>query len=139
MVNVLVIDGQGGKIGALIVEALIKKAYPINVVVVGTNAVATQTMMKVGVKQGGTGENPVVVNASKADIIISPIGLMIENAMYGEVTAKMNQALLQSQANKIIIPFSQCGSFHFVSESVSLNQLIDLTIARFEKILKDES
>lgn len=136
MTKVLILDGQGGKIGALIVEALLKKDYEIDMVVVGTNAVATQAMMKAGINQGGTGENPVVINAAKADIIISPIGLMIENALYGEVTPKMSRAYLESPAEKIVIPFSQCGNFHFIAESVSLNHLIDLSLAKFESILK---
>lgn len=134
MTSVLIIDGQGGKIGAFIVEKFIKKGYLMDLLVIGTNAIATQAMMKAGANQGATGENPVRVYAAKADIIICPVGLMIKNALYGEVTPVIHQAIMDSPAEKIIIPFSQCGSFHFVTESVTLSKTVDMAIATFEKI-----
>ena len=115
MKNVLVIDGQGGKIGALIVSE-IRKRYPeAEVSAVGTNAAATAAMLKAGAHYGATGENPVVVfrvvvAARKADVIIGPTGMVIADALLGEVTEKMAVAVGRSDAAKLLIPINKCNT-----------------------------
>ncbi len=107
MKTVLVIDGQGGKLGKLLVEAL-KDLPGLDLVCVGTNSIATVAMLKAGAPAGATGENPVVVNAQEADIIAGPIGMLCANALLGEITPKMAAAIAQSPAHKVLIPSGRC-------------------------------
>ena len=106
--KILVIDGQGGKMGKAIVEQLVKAGYKDDVIAVGTNAVATAAMIKAGVA-GATGENPVKVNAAKADYIIGPMGIIAANSLLGEITPAMALAVSESGARKLLIPVSKCN------------------------------
>ena len=87
--NILVIDGQGGQLGGQLIKSLKSNFKEINIIAVGTNATATATMLKAGANQASTGENPVVVACRKADVIIGPIGIVIADALFGEITPKM--------------------------------------------------
>lgn len=108
--TVLVIDGQGGGIGGrLISELRASLGNGPRILAVGTNSLATNSMMKAGADAGATGENPVLVNCPKADVILGPLGIVLANAMLGEVTAGMAAAVADSAAEKILIPFSQCS------------------------------
>ncbi|MBR6958622.1 MAG: DUF3842 family protein [Erysipelotrichaceae bacterium] len=106
--KILVIDGQGGKMGKAIVEQLVKAGHRDDVIAVGTNAVATAAMIKSGVA-GATGENPVKVNAAKADYIIGPMGIIAANSLLGEITPAMALAVSESNARKLLIPVSKCN------------------------------
>ena len=106
--RILVIDGQGGKMGKAIVEQLVKAGYKDEIIAVGTNAVATAAMIKAGVA-GATGENPVIVNAARADYIIGPMGIIAANSLLGEITPAMALAVSQSDARKLLIPVSRCN------------------------------
>ena len=106
--KILVIDGQGGKMGKAIVEQLVKAGHKDDVIAVGTNAVATAAMIKAGVA-GATGENPVKVNAAKADYIIGPMGIIAANSLLGEITPAMALAVSESGARKLLIPVSKCN------------------------------
>ena len=106
--KILVIDGQGGKMGKAIVEQLVKAGHKDDVIAVGTNAVATAAMIKSGVA-GATGENPVKVNATKADYIIGPMGIIAANSLLGEITPAMALAVSESGARKLLIPVSKCN------------------------------
>lgn len=106
--NIVVIDAQGGGMGRMLVEAL-KKALPEQpIIAVGTNALATAAMIRAGADQGATGENAIRVCAGRADLILAPIGLVLCDAMLGEVTAAMACAIGSSPAHKILIPVSRC-------------------------------
>lgn len=106
--QILVIDGQGGKLGAQLVKE-IKAALPMaEITAVGTNAIATAAMLKVGADCGATGENPVVVATRKADVIVGPIGIVIADSMLGEVTEKMALAVSRADATRILIPVNRC-------------------------------
>ena len=106
--NIVVIDAQGGGIGKSIVEQL-KKALPEQkLIAIGTNTIATAAMMRAGADQGATGENAIRVTAAKADIILGPIGLVLCDAMLGEITAVMACAVGSSPARKILIPNNRC-------------------------------
>ena len=90
--NILVIDAQGGGIGKQIVSAL-KKRYPEQyITAVGTNSLATSAMLKAGADVAATGENPVIVCSRKADVIVGPVGIVIADALLGEITAAMATA-----------------------------------------------
>ena len=109
--ELVVIDAQGGGIGRQLVSAL-KRAYPRQpVTAVGTNAMATAAMLKAGAAQGATGENAVVYNAARADLILGPIGVVLANGILGEVSPAMASAVSGSGAVKILIPSSSCGVY----------------------------
>src|SRR5690554_5528562 len=93
IMKILIIDGQGGKMGKAVVEQL-KAAFPHQELIAnGTNSIATATMLKAGADMGATGENPIVYNSTDADIIIGPIGIIVANSLLGEVTPKMAAAV----------------------------------------------
>ena len=100
----VIFDGQGGGIGRGIAEHLLHEKLPIRLIVVGTNAVATSNMMKAGVSTGATGENACVYNCAQADIIIGPIGIVFPNAMHGEISSRMTNAVMESAAEKVLVP-----------------------------------
>ena len=111
---VLVIDGLGGGIGAQLVSQLSGQvAAGVEVVCVGANAWATQAMVKAGASRGATGENALKVMARSADIISGPIGIVIPNALMGEITPAMAEAVAASAARKVLVPVNQ-GHFEIV-------------------------
>lgn len=110
MKKILVIDAQGGGIGKQIVTELVKRNIPAEITAVGTNATATSQMLKAGAAHGATGENPVIVGCRDADYIIGPLGIVIADSMYGEITPGMAVAVGQSRAKKIFIPVTSCGN-----------------------------
>ena len=104
----MVMDGQGGGIGRAIIRRL-RDAFgeDLEILALGTNSVATSQMMKAGANRGATGENAIVRTAPEADIIIGPLGIIIANAMMGEVTPEMSKAIGSSKALKVLIPLTQ--------------------------------
>ncbi len=121
--KILVIDGQGGKMGKAIVEQLVKAGHRDDVIAVGTNAVATAAMIKSGVA-GATGENPVKVNAAKADYIVGPMGIIAANSLLGEITPAMALAVSESNARKLLIPVSKCNIQVMGTVDKSMNDYI---------------
>lgn len=107
---ILVLDGQGGGMGTQLIKML-APALPADcdLLAVGTNVLATNAMLKAGAPHGATGENAVVYNASRADLILGPIGMILANGILGEVSPKMAAAVSGAAAEKILIPSSHCG------------------------------
>lgn len=111
---VLIIDGMGGGIGAQLVSQLSGQVSAgTELVCVGANAWATQSMVKAGAARGATGENAMKVMARSADIIAGPIGIVIPNALMGEITPGMAEAVAASAARKVLVPVNQ-GHFEIV-------------------------
>ncbi|MCI8818248.1 MAG: DUF3842 family protein [Oscillibacter sp.] len=110
--TVLVLDGQGGGVGSQLVR-LLKPRLPgdCRLLCVGTNVLATSAMLKAGAAQGATGENAVVYNAARADIILGPIGVALANGILGEVSPAMAAAVSGAGAVKILIPSASCGVY----------------------------
>ncbi len=108
--KILVIDGQGGNIGRQLVKMILDRFPEVSLSAVGTNSSATENMLKGGVKAAATGENAVVVACRRADIIIGPIGIVIADALMGEVTPKMAEAVGASDAVRILIPMNRCDT-----------------------------
>jgi hypothetical protein len=118
---ITVIDGKGGGLGTRIIEEL-RKTYgnKIEIVALGTNATATNSMKKAGADQAATGENPVVINSKKAKLILGPIAIILPDGLMGEITPKMAEAVANSDAKKILLPSSQCN-IDIVSTSPDAN------------------
>ena len=94
--KIVIIDGQGGRMGKAVLEQL-KSSYPeLELYAIGTNSIATSAMLKAGASYGATGENPVIVNARNADLIIGPIGIVMADSLMGEITAAMATAVSSS-------------------------------------------
>ena len=136
--NILVIDAQGGGIGKQIVSA-IKKQYPQQyITAVGTNSLATSAMLKAGADAAATGENPVIVCSRRADVIIGPVGIVIADALLGEITAAMAVAVGQSRAKRILVPVNHCDNYIVGVTDLSMAKLIDGVVAEVGKLLEKE-
>ncbi len=138
--NILVIDGQGGKMGRRIVEELCARhGGNIQITAVGTNSRATESMMKGGAVRAATGENPVIVAANQADIIIGPIGIVIADALYGEITPKMALAVAQSRAHRVLLPVNRCGNRIAGVRECTANELVENAMEMTDEIIKGTS
>ncbi len=132
-VRVLIIDGQGGRMGAQLVEGL-KDAVPSAcITAVGTNAIATSAMVKAGAQQAATGENAVVVNSRRADIIAGPLGIVMADSLLGEITASMAAAVAQSEAFKVLLPVNRCNHVVVGVQDLSMGQLIAQAVQRISQ------
>lgn len=98
--TIMVMDGQGGRMGKSVVEQIRKRFPEDEILAIGTNSIATAAMLKAGADAGATGENPAIVGSRRADIIIGPMGIVIADSLMGEITPDMAVALGQSQAKK---------------------------------------
>lgn len=122
--RILIIDGQGGGIGRLLTQS-IKTEFPeVTVASVGTNVMATQAMIKAGADEAATGENAVLVGCRKADIITGPIGIIIADALMGEITPNMAVAVGQADAVRILLPVNQCDNIVVGIENNTISSLI---------------
>ncbi|MDR1581212.1 MAG: DUF3842 family protein [Synergistaceae bacterium] len=109
--KIVVIDGQGGALGKHLIAAVKSAAATdasAEIIAVGTNSAATSAMMNGGADRGATGENPIIVACSDADIIVGPVGILCANAMLGEITPTMALAVGAARAVKILVPVSRC-------------------------------
>jgi hypothetical protein len=122
--NVLVIDGHGGRLGAELVKEILAQFEDITLTAVGTNAVATAAMLKAGAKNAATGENPVIVACRKADVIIGPIAMTVADSLLGEITAKMALAVARADAVRIFVPLTRCDNLVAGVSDVNTGELI---------------
>lgn len=133
--DLLVIDAQGGGIGKQVVAA-VKREFPqLKVTAVGTNSAATSAMLKAGADEAATGENPVVVCCRKADLIVGPIGIVIADALLGEITPKMAAAVGQSRARRILIPVNHCDNRIVGVPDLSVGKLVEGVLEEIRKVL----
>jgi hypothetical protein len=105
---VAVVDGMGGGIGVQIVTQL-RQELPldIEILALGTNAVATEKMMKAHASRGASGENAIRVSIGQADFILAPVGVVIPNSLMGEVTPVIAAAIAGAPARKLLLPVNQ--------------------------------
>ena len=122
--RILVIDGQGGQLGAQLIKAIAARFSDVEITAVGTNAAATSAMLKAGAEHAATGENPVLVACRRADVIIGPIGIVVADSMYGEITPTMATAVGQASAVRILIPVNRCDNLIAGISDLSLGTLI---------------
>ena len=134
--NILVMDAQGGGIGKQVVTAVRTRFPDVTITAVGTNAAATTAMLRAGADEGATGENAAVVCCRRADVIIGPVGIVIADALLGEVTPRMAVAVGQSAAKRILIPVNHCANFIAGVADMSVGRLVDSVGAELEKTIR---
>ena len=122
--NVLVIDGQGGGLGRQLVAAIAAACPEAELTAVGTNSLAANAMLKAGAARAATGENAVVVNCRRADVIVGPIGIVIADALLGEITPAMAAAVCQSGAKRVLVPINHCENYVVGVPEQPVSQLV---------------
>ena len=122
--KVLVIDGQGGGLGRQLVSALAAACPEAELTAVGTNSLAANAMLKAGASRAATGENAVVVNCRRADVIVGPIGIVISDALLGEITPAMAAAVCQSGARRVLVPINHCENYVVGVPDQPVSQLV---------------
>ena len=125
--NILIIDAQGGGIGRQLISHIKRELPDLYITAVGTNSMATTAMLKAGANQGATGENSVAVACRRADIIIGPIGIIVADSMIGEITPSIANAITQADAERILIPFSNCNTYIAGMSDIHMRKLINAT------------
>lgn len=108
--RIAVVDGQGGGMGKALVEKL-RQAFgkDAEIIALGANSLATSAMLRAGADTCATGENAIVVNADRVDLIMGAVGIIAANSMLGEITEKMACAIGKSDAQKILLPINKCS------------------------------
>lgn len=133
--KILIVDAQGGGFGKQLVAA-VKRNFPeMEVTAVGTNSIATAAMLKAGADHAATGENAVIVGARKSDVIVGPIGIVIADSLYGEITPAMALAVAQSGAKRILIPSNHCDNIIAGVSDLSVGRLIQSAVEEIRKML----
>ena len=134
--NILVIDAQGGGIGKLLVSAIRQELPGASITAVGGNSAATAAMLKAGADRGATGENAVAVACRRADVILGPIGIVIADAMLGEITPNMAAAVARSGAKRILIPFDSCDNIVAGVRASGIKALVKEAVAILAETVK---
>ncbi len=129
--KIVVIDGQSGRLGSQLVEGLLAAGLdaPHEIIAVGANALATSSMLKAGASRGATGENAVRVASRDADVIAGPIGIVVADALMGEITPDMAVAVGQSRACKVLLPVNRCQTRIVGLPQLPRTQLLNAAIA----------
>lgn len=132
--NILVIDGQGGGLGRQLVDSIKKNIEDVCITAVGTNSVASAAMLKAGADVAVTGENPVIVACRSADVIVGPIGIVVADSLFGELTPKMATAVGAAQATKILVPVNHCNNIVVGVPDLSMGKLLEGVVAEIKKL-----
>ena len=133
--TILVIDGQGGKLGKTLVEN-IKKSFPhLEIMAVGTNSTASDVMRRAGADRVATGENPVIVACRSAQIIVGPIGIVIADSLLGEITPAMAAAVCQSSAARVLIPINHCDNIVVGVPDQPIGQLVAAAVEKVKELI----
>lgn len=133
--EILVVDGQGGRIGQQLVRGIAARHPKLQIFAVGTNSLATAAMLKGGASQGATGENALLVACRRADVILGPLGIVIADALLGEISPAMAVAVGQSPAKKILVPMNQCDNIVAGVEDLPVSKLLDSALEELDLLL----
>lgn len=137
--RIAVVDGQGGGIGKHLTERIRKELGPeVEILALGTNAVATSLMLRAGANEGATGENAIVNNVSKVDVIVGTLGIVLAHAMLGELTPAMAVAVAQSKAKKFLLPLNRAGVEIIGVAPEPLPHQIETLVSRLKILLEEE-
>lgn len=137
--RIAVIDGQGGGMGRTLVEKLRNEFRDsIEIIAIGTNSLATSAMIKAGANEGATGENAIVYNAARVDVIVGPIGIIAANSMLGELTPAMAAAIAESPAKKVLIPVSKCNISIAGVKNEPLQNYIEAAVKMVRSIMPEK-
>lgn len=131
---IVVIDGQGGGLGKQIIEGIRNSGMDFEIAAVGTNSIASASMLKAGADYTATGDNAVAVNCRNADIIIGPIGIVIADSLFGEISPAMAVAVGQSKAKKLLIPINLCDNIVIGINDLSTNRMIQNVLEQLRNI-----
>ncbi len=135
--KVVIIDGQGGRLGRLLVEKVKTRLPQAKIYALGTNTVATAAMLKAGADFGATGENPVVRNVMDADGVLGPVGIVVADSILGEITPAMAESVGSCRAKKFLVPMNSCGVVVAGVEELPLpvyvSQAVDALASELEK------
>ena len=126
--KILVIDAQGGGIGRQLITVIKQQIPQAEITAVGTNSAATTAMLKAGADHAATGENAVMVGCRKADVILGPIGIVIADSLFGEITPAMAVAFGQSEAKRILIPMNHCDNIIAGVPDLNVGKLVQQTV-----------
>lgn len=137
--NILIVDGQGGKLGRQLVEAVSLRFPAAEITAVGTNSAATAAMLKGGAGHGATGENAVLVACRRADVIIGPIGIVIADALGGEISPAMAVAVGQSAAKRILIPVGKCDNLIAGASGLPISRALEDALTLLDGFCKGEA
>ena len=134
--SIAVIDGQGGGIGSAMIKRLRETfAEEVEVIALGTNAMATGAMLKAGANKGASGENAIVQTVKKVDVITGTTAIVLANSMMGELTPKMAEAIASSAATKCLVPLKMPEVEIIGAPKEPLPHLIDMLIKRVQEIV----
>lgn len=136
--KIVVIDGQGGRMGSLLIEGMREAKIDADITAIGTNVLATSAMLKAGADRGATGENPVIVACRSADVIVGPIGILSADSLLGEVTPRMAVAVGQSEAVKLLLPVNQCKNIIVGTQQMTLTQLIAQAVLQIRQLAEGQ-
>ncbi|WP_366922610.1 DUF3842 family protein [Metallumcola ferriviriculae] len=137
--RIAVIDGQGGGIGKHIVEKIRSSfVHRVEIIALGTNALATAQMLKAGANEGATGENAICYTAPKVDVIMGSVAILAANAMLGELTPKMSQSIGESQATKILLPINRSRLEIVSVADEPLPHQIEAAVKRLKQLIEGE-
>ena len=136
--QILIIDGQGGQLGAALVKKLTECMPQATLTAIGTNALATAAMHKAGAPRCASGENPVIVACRDADVILGPIGIVIADALYGEITPRMAQAVGQSDARRVLIPINLCSNLVVGVSEMSMSKLVQAAVDTVRRLTEEK-
>lgn len=132
--RLLIIDGQGGGLGRQLVTAL-KTACPgAEIRAVGANSAATAAMLRAGADEAATGENAVVVGCRWADVIAGPVGIVLADALLGEITPAMAAAVARSPARRVLLPVNLCDTLIAGVPDQTMGELVQRAAALIQAI-----
>ena len=137
--RIAVVDGQGGGIGNHLIERL-RRELPeeVEILALGTNATAALIMLKAGANEAASGENAIIWNISRVDVVVGTLGIMIPNSMLGEITPRMAEAVASTKAVKILLPLLRGNIFLVGQQGEPLPHLIDELVQKVKQLIGPE-
>ena len=139
MAKIVVIDGQGGRLGKMLIEEVRARLPQAELLAIGTNAVAASAMQRAGAVHAATGENPVVRGVMDADVVLGPLGIVVAHAILGEVTPKIAEAVGGCRAKKFLVPMNSCGVVVAGVQELSLSAHVRQAVDRAVEFLEGAS